>query len=130
MKQQWLNTKSSEKYSFFKKVNLGYNKIYQALCDSYETDRISGCTTSHEASTMKYILYTASKLLYNMNRHLRNMKRTYGFQLPTVLEGLLSKTERAAQVKKLNKKKLQSIKNKDLVLLKKHYVIDWISYYH
>ena len=59
-----------------------------------------------------------------MDGNLRNMKRTYGFQLPTILEGLLSKMERTMQVKKLNKKKLQSIKNKDLVLLKKHYVID------
>ena len=63
------------------------------MYDSYETDGISGCTTSHEASDMKNMLYTASKLLCNMDRHLRNMKRTYGFKLPTVLEGLLGKTE-------------------------------------
>ena len=74
--------------------------------DLYETNGISGCTTSYEASDIKNMLYTVSKLLCNIDRHLRNMKRNYGFQLPTVLEGLLSKMERTMQVKKLNKKKL------------------------
>ena len=81
--------------------------------DLYETNGISGCTTSYEASDIKNMLYTVSKLLCNMDRHLRNMKRAYELKLPTVLEGLLGETECTAQVKKLNRKKLQSIKNKD-----------------
>ena len=61
---------------------------------------------------MKKILFTASKLLHNIDRYLRNIKRTYGFKLPTLLEGLLGETERTVQVEKLNKKKLQSNRKK------------------
>ena len=72
----------------------------------YETDGIRSCTTSYKASNMKNMFYTASKLLCNIDGHLRNIKRTYRFQLPTILKELLSETECTAQVKKLNKKKL------------------------
>ena len=41
------------------------------------------------------MLFMASKLLYNINRYLGNIKIPYRFRLPPILEGLLNETEYA-----------------------------------
>ena len=83
---------------FYKKVNQGYNKIYRYIYQSYKVDSVSSYTTSREATDMKNVIYTTSKLLFYIEGHIRKMKRMYGFKLPKTFEGIIRESESIVKV--------------------------------
>ena len=117
MKTQRDTNKSTSLYLFYKKVNPGVDKYYSALYKSYEINGVGGCVTSCKVTDMKNILFTTSKIFFKLDGYLRNMKRSYGFNLPIAFEGLIGEIEVTVQVRILNKKKLPSLKIKDLEAL-------------
>ena len=91
MKAQRDAKQCSSKHSFHKKTNDGHEKHNSSLHECHEVDGQGGCIPSREATDMKNTLTTTSKLIFALDDHIGNMKKTYGFSLPEAFQGWMGK---------------------------------------
>ena len=114
MKTQQDNKQCSSKYPFYKKTKDGYEKYNKLLYESFEMDGQAGCLTSRESRDMINLLVSTSKLLFTMDGHYGNMKKTFGFSLPDTFKDWIGDTDKSLKVRILNKKKLPQLSTKEL----------------
>ena len=60
-------------------------------------DGQAGCLTSQESRDIINLLISISKLLFTIDRHYGNMKKTFGFCLPNAFKGWISDTDKTLQ---------------------------------
>ena len=60
------------------------------------------------------LLASTSKLLFTMDGHYGNIKKTFGFSLPNAFKGWIGDTNKTLQARILNKKKLIQLSTKEL----------------
>ena len=82
MKAQRDKNNSTSLCSFHEKVNAGHGRRYDLLCECYEVDGFTGCTTSRKVSDVKNTLHSAARLIFYSDGHIGKMMRQCGFYLP------------------------------------------------
>ena len=98
----------SSLHTYCKKNNQGCNKMHSHLHQFRKLNSISGCATSREVTNMKNV---TSKLCVGIRSCVRKINRICSFKLQ-FFKGILNESETTVQVRKLNKDKYLSQKQR------------------